>query len=427
MVSRIVPKLAHHLDQLMVRDALFRVGYFYGAVTPADLDAVDARATDAGVDAWHRALADASGVGAAYSFAAGRMGLYAILKALEIQPGDEVIIPAFTCVAVPNAIQFAGATPVYADVDPDTFNVSVADVKRKITPRTRVVMAQHTFGNPADLAGLREIADADPKLALVEDACLAIGAAYDGRPIGSWGDAAFVSTDATKMICTDIGGAALTRDPGLADRIAAVWEATPEMPADIERRIVRQFKARYRATRPEVYWRIFVNRFFWGAPLPTGFASSDEEDGCVPTAYPFPARFLRPMVPVAMRQLADIEANVAHRTWVAGRLDALFAGRSTMRVDPRATCSWMRYPLLVDEPAKWVNVFDKYVKIGDWFDSPAYGWRHDMAQVGYAEGSCPVAESMHRRIINFPTHYLMDERALRKIEQLWDRHHPELR
>jgi dTDP-4-amino-4,6-dideoxygalactose transaminase len=423
-----VSKAAKHIEQLIVRDAFFRISYFYGTAAPEDLERVEDYATDGEVEVWHRLAAERCGADAAFSFAAGRMALFAILTALEVGPGDEVIIPAFTCVAVPNAIRFSGATPVYADVDPDTFNVSIEDVKRRITPRTRVVMAQHTFGNPADIKGLKEITETRRSLALVEDACLALGASYGGQPVGSWGDAAFFSTDATKMVCTDVGGVAVTNDSALASRIQDIWARTPEMPGNIETRIVEQFKARYHATRPETYWRIFINRLLWRAPLPGKFESSDESDGCLPTNYPYPARFLRSMVGVADRQLRDIERNVAHRQTVARHLDALFGGHAgSMRVEDGATCSWVRYPLLVDDPQGWYDAFDKYVKVGDWFDSPAYGWHGDLAEMGYTIGSCPQAESMHKRIINFPTHYGMDGRVLAKMERLWERHRSELR
>ena len=245
--------------------------------------------------------------------------------------------------------------------------------------------------------------------------------------MGSWGDAAFFSTDATKMICTDIGGVAVTMDPALEDRLADLWDRTPEMPDPIAQKVLSQFEARYRATRPDVYWRISLNRILWGSTLPGSFSFTDENDGCFPSHYPYPARFLRRMVHVAFRQLSDLRRNVAHRQWVAERLHRLFNGCGRMEVPEDSECTWLRYPMRVEEPQEWVRVFGKYVEVGDWFHSAAYGWHHDMSRVGYSGGSCPVAESMHKRTINFPTHYLMDERALHKLEELWERHPGELK
>ena len=138
-------KMFKHLDRVFVCTAAFRVGYAYGTVEPEDLAALAQDVEDGDVERWHRLFAQQCQASSAFSFAAGRMAFYAILRALEIQPGDEVIIPAYTCVAVPNAIVFAGGTPVYADIDPDTFNVNVEDVKRKLSPRTRVVCPAHLW------------------------------------------------------------------------------------------------------------------------------------------------------------------------------------------------------------------------------------------------------------------------------------------
>ena len=91
-------------------------------------------------------------------FAKGRVALYAILRGLGVGPGHEVIVPAFTCVAVPNAILYTGARPVYVDIDPETYTVDPALVQAAITDRTRVILAQNTFGLSADLDRLEAIA-----------------------------------------------------------------------------------------------------------------------------------------------------------------------------------------------------------------------------------------------------------------------------
>src|SRR5438270_4063417 len=110
----------------------------------------------------------------AFSFAAARMGLYAILEALDIGPGDEVIIPAYTCVVVPNAILYRGAKPVYVDIDPITFNIDVRKVETAITSKTRALYAQHTFGLVCDVDGLNAIGR-QYRLPVIEDAALALG------------------------------------------------------------------------------------------------------------------------------------------------------------------------------------------------------------------------------------------------------------
>lgn len=142
-------------------------------------------------------------------------GLHLILAAMGIGPGDEVIVPAFTWVATANVILYCGAAPVFVDVDRSTFNLDIADVARKVTPRTRAVIAVHLFGLCADMDALRQ---ALPEgVPIIEDAACAAGAAYKGRAAGSLGLAAAFSFHPRKSITTGEGGMVTTQDDALAE------------------------------------------------------------------------------------------------------------------------------------------------------------------------------------------------------------------
>jgi perosamine synthetase len=137
-------------------------------------------------------------------------GLHLALAALGIGPGDEVIVPAFTWVATANVVLYCGATPVLADVDRSTFNIDVADCARRVTPRTRAVIAVHLFGLCADMDALRSaLPDGMP---IIEDAACAAGAAYKGRPAGALGKAGVFSLHPRKSITTGEGGMVTTND-----------------------------------------------------------------------------------------------------------------------------------------------------------------------------------------------------------------------
>jgi dTDP-4-amino-4,6-dideoxygalactose transaminase len=144
--------------------------------------------------------------------------LHLCLAALGIGPGDEVIVPAFTWVATANVVVLCGATPVFADVDPRTYNLAADEVARKLSPRTRAVMPVHLFGACADMDALRAVLPAD--VAVVEDAACAAGAAYRGRPAGGLGDLAAFSFHPRKSITTGEGGMVTTQDPEVAQRVA---------------------------------------------------------------------------------------------------------------------------------------------------------------------------------------------------------------
>ncbi len=142
--------------------------------------------------------------------------LHLILAALGIGPGDEVIVPAFTWVATANVVLYCGGTPVFVDVDPRTCNIDVAQVKARITARTKAIIPVHLFGLCADMDRLAEAAG---KIPLIEDAACATGAWYRGRPAGGLGRAAAFSFHPRKAVTTGEGGMVTTDDPELAERV----------------------------------------------------------------------------------------------------------------------------------------------------------------------------------------------------------------
>jgi perosamine synthetase len=157
------------------------------------------------------------GVRHAVSVSNGTVALHLALHALGIGAGDEVIVPSLTFVATANAVQYTGATPVFADVEPVTWCIDTADVRRRITPRTRAIIPVHLYGHPAPMADLRTLAD-EHDLLLVEDAAEAHGAAIGDRRVGGWGRIATFSFYANKIITTGEGGMLTTDDDALADR-----------------------------------------------------------------------------------------------------------------------------------------------------------------------------------------------------------------
>lgn len=148
----------------------------------------------------------------------GTTALHLALVALGIGPGDEVIVPTMTYIASANAVVYTGATPVFADSELDTMNVDPADVERRITPRTKAIIAVHLYGHPADMVALRRIAD-EHGLLLVEDAAEAHGSRVEGRPVGSIGHVGVFSFFGNKIVTTGEGGAVTTDDAELAARL----------------------------------------------------------------------------------------------------------------------------------------------------------------------------------------------------------------
>ncbi len=145
-------------------------------------------------------------------FARGRVALYAILRGLGIGPGDEVILPAFTCVAVPNAILYTGARPIWVDIDPQTFCLDPAAVEAAIGSATRAIIAQNTFGLSADLAAIMGAVARRRDVVVIDDSTHGLGGRYRGEPNGATAPLAFFSTQWSKPISTGLGGFAVDRD-----------------------------------------------------------------------------------------------------------------------------------------------------------------------------------------------------------------------
>jgi perosamine synthetase len=165
---------------------------------------------------FEKEFAEYIGVEHAVAVSNGTVALDVALKTLKIGPGDEVITSAFSFIASGNCILFQNAKPIFADIDPQTFNIDPSDVVEKITAKTKAVIPVHLFGQPAEMDALREIAE-DNRITLVEDAAQAHGAEYKGRKAGSLGDVGCFSFYATKNMTVGEGGMITTNDPKLAN------------------------------------------------------------------------------------------------------------------------------------------------------------------------------------------------------------------
>jgi perosamine synthetase len=196
-------------------------------ITEAEIEAVTAvmRTSQLSLgpqlQAFEAAFANFIGVEFAAAVSSGTAGLHLCMRALNIGAGDEVIVPSFTFIAAANVIRYEQAMPVFIDIEKESLNMSPECVEAAITGKTRAIMVVHTFGRPAEMTTLLEIARRH-RLAVIEDACEAIGAEYGGQRVGSFGDAAVFGFYPNKQITTGEGGMVVTRNSKLAERIRAL-------------------------------------------------------------------------------------------------------------------------------------------------------------------------------------------------------------
>ena len=209
------------------------------------------------VKRFETAFADRLGGVRAVSASYGRMAFYYILKALDLRPGGEIVLPALTFWVMPEIARIAGLTPVFADVDPDTFTMTPESLARVVGPKTVAVVPTHLWGLPCAMDGIMDIAKAH-HLAVIEDCAHALGATYKQRPVGTIGDAALFSFQTLKPLNTHGGGMAVARDAALAERIARLVAAEPLPTAAGVRKRLWQGRVQRISIRPGVFtWTLF--------------------------------------------------------------------------------------------------------------------------------------------------------------------------
>ena len=322
------------------------------------------------LDAFEVSLAAFHGVPDAVAVSSGTAGLHLALLTLGVGEGDEVIVPSFAFVAVANAVLQVRATPVFAEIDPATLNLDPAAVERAITTRTRAILVVHTFGVPAEMDALQAIVGRH-NLALIEDACEAIGAEFGDPPharrVGSFGDLAVLGFYPNKQLTTGEGGAVLVHDPAHAAHL-------------------RSLRNQGRRTNSGSDWFDHTGH---------GYNYRLSEIACA----------------LGRVQLSRIDEMLALRRTAAERYDSLLGAISVPGLElpalnlPRRSISWfvyvVRLPERLDRDPIQATLASRGIATGRYF-APIHlhpAWRaHPSASLA----SLPLTESVARRTLALP-------------------------
>ena len=353
----------------------------------------------------------------AFSFWKGRVALYAILKALGIAEGDEVILPGYTCVMNVNPIKYLGAKPVYVDIEPATYNINANLLPGKITPKTKVIIAQHTYGYPCDMDAIMNIADKNA-IPVVEDCCLSLGSKYKGKTVGTMGLAAYFSFQWNKPYTTGLGGMAVTSDSALADKIEQLRAGEMFSPWAKE---VFMLWAQLVVYRSIVYPRTtaFAQALFRYLTSKGAVVGSSSTSEFQPTMAP---DFFKGISGIqargGLRQLKKIQQNIAHRVEMAQFYDQLFQQRGwPARTYDRSTIQpiMVRYPVRVNQKQEALAEAAKAgVELGSWFECPLHPIETPLAAYNYQVGMCPEAEKAANEAVNLPLHLRANEKTLKR-------------
>jgi perosamine synthetase len=351
-----------------------------------------------------------------FYFWKGRVALFGILKALGIGPGDEVVVPGFTCVVVPQAVRFTGARPIYVDIRGGSVNLDPALLPSVLTSRTKAVIVQHTFGIPADVDAI-VAATAPRDIPIVEDCAHCMGATYHGHGIGTFGNAAFFSTQWTKPVTTGLGGIATAKDPELAKKLEAFYRSCVDPQVREELILYLQYAIHRLIYRPSVYWfaRSLLHALT-NAGICVGSSTRAELNGSKPADYD--KRMAGLQMRVLKGALLHLRSSCMHRQDVAKRYrEALMSiGLPVLDALPDTEPVYLRYPTLVNDKQRLLREAQRlHIEIGDWFVSPVHPLTNELWKVGYDAGACPVAEDLARHIINLPTHSKVNNTTISRI------------
>jgi perosamine synthetase len=356
------------------------------------------------------------GAAGCFLLSKGRVALYVGLKAMKLPPGSKVMIPGYTCMVVPSAIQYAGLEPVYVDIDPDTYNIDPDLLESVYTKQVAAVIVQHTYGIPCRMDDILRWAKAKG-LPVVEDCCHAFGARIGGKLCGSFGTFAFLSGQWNKPFSTGLGGMLLVYDASLAERVADMIQSQAHQPSAFRDLMLKlQIAAHDLLVTPRTVAR--VTRWYrlltrWGIAI--GSSSNEELQGILPPRYL--SRMARSQVKKGLREIARVEENIRHRTCLTQKYN-----RELPKIGFKALADkcgddlpLLRYPVRVANKDEVLRMAETAkVEIGSWFEVPLHPAETRMDQFGYRDGLCPRAELACRQTINLPTNMKTDERAFER-------------
>jgi len=340
--------------------------------------------TGPSVREFENAVSTYTGANEAVAVNTGTAALHAAAFAAGIGPGDEVIVPPITFVASANCVLYLGGKPVFADVRPDTLNIDSEDIERKITSKTKAIVAVDLTGQPCDHDAIRNLAQ-QHNLIVIEDAAHALGASYKGRKVGMLQDLTTLSFHPVKHITTAEGGMVLTRDPEKAKRMRSFRHHGIDV--DLHKRNVANL------------WIYDVINLGHNYRIPDlncalGISQLRKLDSWLARRREIAERYNRAFSNLPQIEIPYVMSDCVpawHLYVIRLNLDMLRVGRETIFKALRAENIGVNVHYI---PIHWLSYYQS---------------------LGYQKGECPVAEQEYERLVTIPLYPAMSNQDVEDV------------
>ena len=364
------------------------------------------------IEIYEKKFSKLVGSGKSLSLASARMCFYLVLKNLNIKKGDEVILNGSTCSVMVNAVLRTNATPIFSDISKDTFGSSLKGIKKVYSSRTKIIVAQHSFGIPCEIDKIKEFADKN-NVFLLEDCALSVGSKIADFKIGTFGNAAIFSTDRSKPLNTIIGGMIYTENENLYNELKLLQNNAGELNDNKILSIWNEFILERKYCNPlgnRKYNFISSIRNYLRLVFQLESPFLDQDSGIsFNNTYPYPAKLPNFLSEVGILEIQKWNEDVVKKKKV---LKAYIKFMKIKNLDPFIPKSYLDTKLDII-PSRFVfsmpngenmrTNISKYLNTAwIWFMEPIVATNEPLHKFGYKAGSCPIAEEIGKGIINLP-------------------------
>tara|TARA_B110000977_G_C11089312_1_gene496079 strand:+ start:3497 stop:4789 length:1293 start_codon:yes stop_codon:yes gene_type:complete len=373
------------------------------------------------------------GAGDTISFASARMCFFSFMKAIGVKEKDEVILNGSTCAVMVNAVLRIGAVPVFSDISSKSFGSCPDGIKKVLTPKSKLVVAQHSFGIPCEINKIKELTKSK-NIFLLEDCALSVGSKFMDKNIGTFSDASIFSTDRSKPINSILGGLIYTKNKKLYKSLKVIQDQSKSLSKNKQDLIWNEFLLERKYLNPSGNKKYnLINSFssFKRIFFIKNKSPFLNEDSGVSTSmsYPYPAKLPNFVAAIGILAIDNWKHELKTKKKNLKKYLKFFQNKgygqyiSKAYYDKNLKIIPSRFVFSTPDAQKLRKKLKKYVDTTwIWFLRPIVDTNEPLYKFGYKGGSCPISENIGKGMINLPTNLSekQTEDLLNKINKLFD-------